>query len=70
MKIDFLATKANMKILKIGAWARAHGFEEPTVRRILAGNYPYPDGETFKAVVAVLRSEGYLVEVPDSQAAA
>jgi hypothetical protein len=67
MKINFLATKKNMALLKIGAWARFNGFEEPTVRRILNGAYPYDQGDIYKAIIRKLREEGYLVEEPDEQ---
>lgn len=69
MRIDFPATRQNMAMLKIGPWAIANGFEAATVRRILGGNYPYHNGEKYKAVINRLRELGYLVEVHDDQAA-
>ncbi len=65
MKINFSKTRENMRLLKIGAWARHHGLSEPTVRRILGGKYPFLSGPMFDKCIEALREDGYLVEEED-----
>lgn len=64
MHINFIETKEKLRSdgRTVYGWARARGFNVSTVSLILAGNYPNPEGATFKAVVAALQSDGLLVE--------
>lgn len=65
MKIDFEATRHNMRLLRIGRYAAERGIPIGTLTRILAGNYGDFKGPKYHRVLDILRADGYLVEVPD-----
>lgn len=66
MQIDFTATREKMRLVRITRWSQVKGLPDATVRRVLSGKYPHPDGPQFKAVIDAIRQDGFLVEVPDT----
>jgi hypothetical protein len=68
VEIDWAATRANLAVINISAWARSKGFCSEMVRRVLHEKYTYY-GKKYFQVLEELRQGGFLVEIEKQEAA-